>query len=204
MGQPKPLLLWRGATLLQHACQAARAGGADPIVVVAQDPHWLRQRAGDVGEVQWVSCPTAARGQSESLRTGLGAARSTSPQARAVLVTLVDQVGLEPQAVRRVMAATAERDADAWVADYGDQRSVPGHPVALGPPTWPLVDRLRGDIGARDILQGLGARLSWVALPSEWRPFACNTPDDYRRLLAQELSYHLPDQGSDSPGEVPE
>ena len=30
MGRPKPLLRWRGSTLLEHACAAARGGGAKP------------------------------------------------------------------------------------------------------------------------------------------------------------------------------
>lgn len=186
MGRPKPLLRWRGATLLQHACEAARAGGAQPILIVAEDSAWLSRRAGVLGEVRWVSCPSAPQGQSESLRKGLAAALEAAPDARAVLVALVDQVGLRPAAVRRVLGAAAERDADAWVADYGGRRAIPGHPVALGPKTWPLVDALRGDVGAREILQGLGERVRWVRLPLAWRPTDCDTPEDYQVLLVRD------------------
>ncbi|HVB14552.1 MAG TPA: NTP transferase domain-containing protein [Candidatus Dormibacteraeota bacterium] len=188
MGRPKPLLRWRGATLLEHACQAVRSGGVDPVLVVAEDSRWLRDRAGSVGEVIWVSCRTATQGQSESLRAGLAAARAAAPAARAVLVGLVDQVGLHPEAVRRILESVAQDDADVWVADYGAQRRIPGHPVALGPMTWPLVDGLRGDVGARDILKDLGTRLKWVPLPAAWRPFDCDTPEDYQNLLARDGS----------------
>lgn len=186
MGQPKPLLRWRGSNLLQHACRAARAGGAEPVMVVAEDPQWLRPQAGAVGEVLWVSCPTAARGKSESLRAGLTAAQHAVPTARAVLVGLVDQAGLRAEAVALILDSVARVDADAWVSDYGTHGRVPSHPVALGPSTWPRVERLRGDVGARGILRELGSRVAWVPMPPEWRPLDCDTPDDYRRLLARD------------------
>ncbi len=191
MGRPKPLLAWRGATLLAHACEAALGGGADPVLVVAEDPPWLRDRAGAVGEVLWVGCPEATQSQSASLQAGLTAALQAAPTATAVLVTLVDQAGLRAEAVAHMLESVARVDADAWVADYEGERQVPGHPVALGPATWPLVERLRGDDGARGILRALGARLAWVPMPSEWRPFDCDTPEDYRRLLAQDASAGL-------------
>ena len=86
MGRPKPLLPWRGATLLAHACEAALGGGADPVLVVAEDPPWLRDRAGAVGEVLWVSCPEGTQSQSASLQAGLTAAlqaAATATQANA-------------------------------------------------------------------------------------------------------------------------
>ncbi|MGC2192536.1 MAG: NTP transferase domain-containing protein [Candidatus Dormiibacterota bacterium] len=187
MGQPKPLLSWRGATLLEHACLAARSGGAKPILIVAEDAEWLSQRSGPVGEVLWVSCPAANQGQSVSLRAGLAAARAVAPAAQAVLVCLVDQVGLRPEAVRRVVESVAQGGADAWVADYGGQRRIPGHPVALGPKTWPLVELLRGDVGARHILKGLAEALKWVTLPAGWCPVDCDTPEEYQNLLARDL-----------------
>ena len=186
MGRPKPLLRWRDATLLEHACRAARAGGAAPVLVVAEDPQWLRDRAGAVGDVIWVGCPEAARGQAESLRAGLTAALQAAPLARAVLVGLVDQVGLRAKAVQLILEAVDRGGADAWAADYDGRRQTPGHPVALGPPTWPLVERLQGDAGARGILSALGTGLTWVPMPPRWRPLDCDTPADYRRLLAED------------------
>lgn len=184
MGRSKPLLSWRGSTFLSHACAAARAGGAGPVLVVAENPKQFVDRAGELGEVIWVECPQAQRGQSESLRRGLAAAVREVPRAGAILIGLVDQVGLRPESVRLVLDSIRDDDRDAWVADYGGEGRVPGHPVALGPATWPLVQALRGDTGARGILSALGERVRWVPMPAEWRPIDCDTPEDYRRLLA--------------------
>jgi len=186
MGRSKPLLPWRGGTFLQHVCRAARAGGADPILVVAADPPGLAATAGPVGPVLWVACPDADRGQSASLRTGLRAAVRSVPAAAAVLVGLADQVGLEPRAVEAILAAVARGGADAWVAAYSDAPEVPGHPVALGPAVWPAVLELEGDAGARALLASLGHRLLSVPLPAAWRPQDCDTPADYAALLAAE------------------
>ncbi len=186
MGSAKPLLRWRNATLLQHACAAARQGGADPILVVADDPPWLQARAGDVGNVDWVRSSTPISGQSHSLRAGLAAATEAAPDAAAVLIVLVDQVGLREEAVRLILSVVASSGADAWVADYGVRPRAPGHPVALGRPTWPLVERLRGDSGARAFLtqsKTSPTKVEWVPMPQAWRPLDCDTPDDYRRLL---------------------
>ncbi len=186
MGRPKPLLPWRGRTFLQHVCAAARAGGADPILVVAADPPGLAAAAGPLGPVRWVACPDADLGQSASLRTGLRAAIAAAPAAAAILVGLADQVGLEPRAVEAILAAVAHGGADAWVAAYSDAPEVPGHPVALGPAVWPAAQQLAGDAGARALLASLGRRLQSVPLPALWRPQDCDTPADYAALLAAE------------------
>ena len=186
MGRPKPLLELGGRTLLAHALWAAHEGGAEPLLVVARDPEELRSRAGRLPAVEWVASPEAARGQSYSLRVGLRAARRHHP--RAVLVGLADQVGLRPEAVAAVLEAVARGGRGAWCVAYGGDRRAPGHPVALGPATWPLVDRLQGDRGAAPILAGLGEELRWVDLPAGWGPVDCDTEEDYQALVAADLA----------------
>jgi CTP:molybdopterin cytidylyltransferase MocA len=186
MGRPKPLLELGGRTLLARALWAAHEGGAAPLLVVARDPEELRSRAGRLPAAEWVTSPEAHRGQSYSLRVGLRAAARHQP--RAVLVGLSDQVGLRPEAVAAVQEAVAQGGSKAWSVAYGGDRTVPGHPVALGPTTWPLVEQLRGDRGAGPILAGLGRELRWVDLPATWRPVDCDTEEDYQALVAADLA----------------
>jgi molybdenum cofactor cytidylyltransferase len=186
MGRPKPLLELGGRTFLAHALWAAHEGGAHPLLVVARDPEDLRSRAGRLPAAEWVASPQAHRGQSYSLRVGLRAAARHQP--RAVLVGLSDQVGLRPEAVAAVLEAVARGGFGAWSVAYGGDRTAPGHPVALGPATWPLVEQLRGDRGAGPILAGLGGELRWVDLPASWRPVDCDTEEDYQALVAADLA----------------
>lgn len=193
MGRPKPLLELGGRTLLANALWAAHEGGADPLLVVARDPEELRSRAGPVPAAEWVASPEAHRGQSYSLRVGLSAAVRHQPQA--VLVGLADQVGLRPEAVAAVLEAVAQGGSKAWSVAYGGDRTIPGHPVALGRDTWPLVEQLRGDRGAGPILAGLGEELRWVDLPASWRPVDCDTQEDYQALVAADLAGPLTPSG---------
>ncbi|WP_433111304.1 nucleotidyltransferase family protein [Micromonospora sp. CA-246542] len=146
LGQPKALLPYRGRLLVEHAADLLTAAGCRPVLVVlgAQaDEIRARTRLPEVvvnGE--WAS------GMGSSLRAGLDSLAS-SPAA-AVVVTLVDQPDLTPEAVRRVARdATAESLA---MATYREGRR--GHPVLLGRDHWAgVTEAATGDRGARDYLR---------------------------------------------------
>jgi CTP:molybdopterin cytidylyltransferase MocA len=97
-----------------------------------------------------VLAPDWADGLSASLAAGLAAA-SSSPDAVAALVTLVDLPDLPAAAVRRVLAAGPLAPEALRRATY---RGAPGHPVLLGREHWaPLAAGLRGDTGAGPYLR---------------------------------------------------
>ncbi|MEV1012527.1 nucleotidyltransferase family protein [Micromonospora sp. NPDC049801] len=146
LGQPKALLPYRRRPLVEHAAGLLTAAGCRPVLVVlgAQaDQIRARTRLPEV-----VVNDDWASGMGSSLRAGLDSLAS-SPAA-AVVVTLVDQPGLTPEAVRRVARdATAESLA---MATYRDGRR--GHPVLLGRDHWPgVAEAATGDRGARDYLR---------------------------------------------------
>ncbi|MGC4768423.1 nucleotidyltransferase family protein [Micromonospora sp. DT44] len=145
LGQPKALLPYRGRLLVEHAADLLAAAGCRPVLVVlgAQaDQIRARTRLPDVVvNGDWAS------GMGSSLRAGLDSL--TSSPAAAVVVTLVDQPDLTPEAVRRVARdATVESLA---MATYRDGRR--GHPVLLGRDHWAgVAEAATGDRGARDYL----------------------------------------------------
>ncbi|MEU0549731.1 nucleotidyltransferase family protein [Micromonospora sp. NPDC005979] len=146
LGQSKALLPYRGRLLVEHAADLLTAAGCRPVLVVLgakADEIRARTRLPEVvvnGE--WAS------GMGSSLRAGLDSLAS-SPAA-AVVVTLVDQPDLTPEAVRRVARdATAESLA---MATYREGRR--GHPVLLGRDHWAgVAEAATGDRGARDYLR---------------------------------------------------
>jgi CTP:molybdopterin cytidylyltransferase MocA len=80
-----------------------------------------------------------------SLRIGLKWARAASDADSAVVI-LVDQPGITPEGVRRVI----DTPGSLVQAAYGDR---PGHPVRIGKEHWqPLIDTVEHDSGARDYL----------------------------------------------------
>lgn len=137
-GGPKAPYLLDGARLVDRAVDLLRSAGCEPVVVV------LGAWVGDVPGATVVVNEGWSEGMGSSLRAGL-AALGPLPVDRAV-VTLVDLVGLTPEAVARVMAT----DSDLAAATYEGDR---GHPVVLGRSHWPGVAASAvGDRGARDYL----------------------------------------------------
>ena len=169
-GSPKQLAELDGKPLLQHAVDAVLAVPAiDPVVVVlgaaaervreavalgADRPAPQQSPAGrSLRAAHPVVCPDWAEGMAASLRCGVEAVGD----ADWVVITLGDQ----PRVTSNVIAAIADEAAaaapgvDAVRAMYD---GVPGHPVALSRAMLPGVAKLRGDVGARELLGSVSVR----------------------------------------------
>ncbi|MFF4214102.1 NTP transferase domain-containing protein [Streptomyces sp. NPDC001796] len=147
-GQPKALLEHRGRPLVEHAAGVLRAAGCGRVhVVLGAAATAVRERADLTGCVS-VDNPDWEEGMGSSLRAGLASLAGTG--ARAALVLLVDQPGIGPEAVARVLRAFRDEESLASAAYEG----VRGHPVLLGSAHWAGVARTAaGDRGARAYLK---------------------------------------------------
>ncbi|MGW4563875.1 nucleotidyltransferase family protein [Streptomyces sp. NPDC004561] len=147
-GRPKALLRHRGRPLVEHAAGVLRAAGCGRIhVVLGARADEVRERAELAGCVL-VDNPGWAEGMGSSLRAGLASLAGTG--ARAALVSLVDQPGIGPKAVARVLAAYEDEHSLVSAAYDG----VRGHPVLLGAAHWPgVAAAATGDRGARAYLK---------------------------------------------------
>lgn len=174
-GGPKQIALLHDRPLLAHVLDAVSAAGLRRAVVVvgahaAAVEGVLAARDG----VDVLHNPDHHTGQASSVKVGLDHLTADPAVATAVML-LADQPGVAPAAIRAVVAA-ADR-ADAARATYTDG---PGHPVAFPRSTWPrLLERLRGDAGARQILDELDVVAVPVAGP---RPPDVDAPSDLQRL----------------------
>lgn len=168
-GSPKQLAELEGRPLLQHAIDAVLGVSAvDPVVVVlgasaerVREAVVLgRARRATEGEpaaslraARPVVCHDWAEGMAASLRCGVEAVGD----ADWVIVTLGDQ----PRVTSEVIAAVAEEAASApagVTAIRAMYDGVPGHPVALSREMLPGVAKLRGDVGARELLGSASVR----------------------------------------------
>lgn len=140
---PKLLAELRGRPLLEHAVAAACAVAELQRVVVVLGARAEAVRAAvSFGRAEIVVCHDWERGQSESLRCGARALAG----AEKVIVTLGDMPCVESALIAR-FAAEPPRTR----ATFGGR---PGHPVVLGPEELGALHRLRGDVGARELLAG--------------------------------------------------
>ena len=132
-----------------------------------------------LGDAEVVRCDDWAEGLSASLRAGVRAAAAGG--ADAVVIVLADQPLLDARAVAQLIAARAPSHLDALRATYA---GVPGHPTLLESSTFETVAGLRGDTGARPLLDDLATRVGLVACDGLGRPDDVDTPEALARLEA--------------------
>ncbi|MET7783291.1 MULTISPECIES: nucleotidyltransferase family protein [Streptomyces] len=176
-GRPKALLEHRGRPLVEYAVGVLRAAGCTRVhVVLGARADAVRERARLDGCVL-VDNPDWEHGMGSSLRAGLGSLAGTG--ARAALVSLVDQPGIGPRAVARVLAAHQD-DTSLVSAAYDGVR---GHPVLFGAAHWAgVAASATGDRGARAYLKEHEAAITLVECGDVAEPFDIDTEDDLGHL----------------------
>ncbi|MEW2400536.1 nucleotidyltransferase family protein [Streptomyces sp. NPDC046862] len=176
-GRPKALLPHRGHLLVEHAAGVLRAAGCSRIhVVLGAEAETVRERAALPG-CTLVDNPEWVHGMGSSLRAGLQSLAGTG--ARAVLVSLVDQPGIGPAAVARVLAAY-ESERSLAAAAYDGQR---GHPVLFGSAHWEgIAATATGDRGARAYLKAHEDEVVLVECGDVAEPYDIDTEGDLVHL----------------------
>ncbi|MGW4986378.1 nucleotidyltransferase family protein [Streptomyces mirabilis] len=176
-GRPKALLEHRGRPLVEYAVGVLRAAGCTRVhVVLGARADAVRERARLDGCVL-VDNPEWENGMGSSLRAGLGSLAGTG--VRAALVSLVDQPGIGPRAVARVLAAHQD-DTSLVSATYDGVR---GHPVLFGAAHWAgVAASATGDRGARAYLKEHEAAITLVECGDVAEPYDIDTEDDLGHL----------------------
>jgi nicotine blue oxidoreductase len=178
LGSPKALVEIDGERLVDRAVRTLRAGGLEPIVVV------LGAALVEVSGAAVVTNPDWASGMGSSLRVGLAALPGA---ADAVVVALVDQPGVGPEVIARLLAARAA-GATVAVATYDGRRR---NPVLLARETWAEVSVLaEGDSGARGYLAAHAAEVTAVPCEDIASAADIDTPADLARHRGNSLPPH--------------
>jgi molybdenum cofactor cytidylyltransferase len=149
-GGPKQIAPLAGRPLLQHVVDAA----PDPLTVVLGAHAQDVRAAVDLDRASVVVCDSWEEGLAASLRAGVAAVGPVD----AAVVLLGDMPFVTPQVIVGALDhLTAQWDAVRTLYD-----GEPGHPVVLGRRVLAAVPALRGDVGARDLLQSFRVR-EWEA-----------------------------------------
>jgi nicotine blue oxidoreductase len=175
-GRPKALIELDGRLLVERGLDLLAAGGTSPVFVVLGAGAAEVLAAADLSAATIVHNEAWPTGMGSSLRAGLAALPAPSD---AVVVALVDQPGVQPEAVRRLVAAYRE-GAVAAVATY---RGAMRNPVLLGRPVWDAVARdAEGDKGARAFLRAHPELVTPVPCDDVGTPHDLDTEADLERL----------------------
>ena len=130
LGRPKQDVVFEGETLLARATRIAREV-ADDVVVVTRENN-----------------PDAEEGMASSIRAGVSLA---GPDAR-MLITLCDQPLVTAAHLRALIAVDAPIVATGYAG-------IAGVPAVFAPELAPDLLALRGDRGARSVIEQHGARV---------------------------------------------
>lgn len=160
-----------------------RAGGCSRVhVVLGAEAAAVRARA-DLSGCVVVDNPEWTEGMGSSLRAGLESLAGTG--AEAALVSLVDQPGIGPEAVARLLASYGPgrpggSHGALAAAAYDGER---GHPVLFGADHWAgIAASATGDRGARAYLKAHADAIALVECGDVARPYDIDTEADLIHL----------------------
>lgn len=175
-GRPKALVELDGRLLVERAVGTLReAGCAEVVVVLGAEAAQVRGRA-DLGGVRVVVNEQWDGGMSTSLRAGLAACEGVP----AAIVVLVDQPGVTPAVVRRVIEKWSAGDRPVVVATYGGAAR---NPVLFGVGVRSdVMASLHGDVGARSWLREHADLVAAVEVGDVGDCHDIDTPDDLNSL----------------------
>ena len=174
MGSPKPLLPWRGKTLVESQIDALLQAGASEVIVV------LGHRAEEVAPyitgatVRAVINRRYREGRTSSIRAGLDA---ISPRATDIIIMAVDQPRA-PETISRVITAHVEANALLTSPRY---RGRGGHPLMFSAALLPELSQISEENqGLREVFERHRAQITQVHFDDPAIRLDLNTPQSYQ------------------------
>ncbi|ACM18476.1 molybdopterin-dioxomolybdenum cytidylyltransferase, putative [Geotalea daltonii FRC-32] len=179
MGQPKQLLPFRGRTVIERVVENALASSLQRVIVVLGHEAERIKPLLEQKSVTTVINSAYETGQSSSLKAGLNA---IPVNFDAALFLLGDQPLVTAETIDLIMAGFADSHAPIVIPTFDGQR---GNPVLFSRETFPLMDTLNGDCGARTLFQEYAGRIRSIEVQTPAILMDLDTEEDYRRLLAR-------------------
>lgn len=172
LGQPKQLLAYRGATLLDATLATVRSAGLDQVVVALGGAADDVRREVDLAGIDVVLNPEFGDGCATSIRSALSVVRD---DVDGVVLLLGDQPGVEPGAIAALLAGAGDRPVGVCAYDDG-----PGHPLWFDRSMFETLRGLHGDKAVWKLVDGPDTARVPVEGPV---PPDVDTWDDYHALL---------------------
>jgi molybdenum cofactor cytidylyltransferase len=174
LGQPKQLLPYRGATLLDATLSVARSCGFDQLLVALGAASEQVRSAVHLGAVEVVENPQYSTGCGSSIGAALSA---VDERAEGLVLLLGDQPGISPLAVARLIEDASSPMA---VCRYDDSL---GHPLWFRRDMFAELSHLHGDKAVWKLLTS-GAYDVRELLVKGLVPVDVDTRQDYEVLVA--------------------
>jgi molybdenum cofactor cytidylyltransferase len=176
LGQPKQLLPFGDATLLDYTLETARACAFDQLLCVLGGEADAIRETVDLRGFEVVENREFGSGCSSSIAAALGA---VDPRSDVLVLLLGDQPGVTPETVARLLDGRGEAPLAASLYENGR-----GHPLAFGRSTFPELETLHGDKGVWKLLDLRADEVVDVAVAGQV-PLDVDTWEDYRAVLGE-------------------
>ncbi len=167
-GQDKLLLDIDGQPLIRRTAITALAAHPKVVITLRPQDHARTFALHDL-PLKILTLDDAAEGLSASLRAGAVACNGH------LMILPADMPDLTPDDLRALIAAADLEPLAILRGTAAD--GTPGHPVIFPPDLLPAFAHLRGDAGARAILQANKARIRLLALPDAHALTDLDTPE---------------------------
>jgi molybdenum cofactor cytidylyltransferase len=125
LGRPKPLIQFRGRTLLRRVVDAAGEAGCSPIiVVVGSDGKKLAPKLEQTSAII-VENENWRNGMGTSIRSGVRKLIDNSPELEAIVLLLCDQPFVDASMIKRLIARREESRKPIVASSYAATLGVP-------------------------------------------------------------------------------
>jgi molybdenum cofactor cytidylyltransferase len=179
MGRPKQLLPVGDGPLLRRVIEASIEATVHPLVVVLGSNAIEIKPTLEGLPVQVVVNENWAEGMGSSIRKGMEAIKASLPGVGGVIIALGDQPDFAATHIARLLGARREMGRSI-VASRQDGKLMP--PVFFSAIHFPALLALRGDAGARAILQMWRDEVATVEMTGL---VDLDTPQDYANYLTR-------------------
>ncbi len=177
MGRQKLLLDLKGKPVLQWTLEAALGSKLDEVVCVVRESKEIQQKIPLKHEkLRWAVNDRAAEGQSTSIIAGLEA---ISPESEAALFLVGDQPLIKPELINGLIELFRKTDALIVVPTFTSQSR---NPVLFHSNLFPEILQLKGDRGARGLIEKYRKNSVFLEWPEETPFFDVDRWEDYEKL----------------------
>ena len=175
-GAPKLALPVNGVPLVRRAALASLAVSPNVVVVVGAHREIIEPLLTDL-RVTIAFNDSWSSGMGHSLSFGMKRLTEIAPQCVGTLIVLADQVLIDDGDLKELVSAHRVAPNRIVAASYD---GVLGVPCLFPREYFDEIQRLRGDVGAREILNR--QRHAIIAVPMPRARMDIDTPDDYARI----------------------
>ena len=176
MGANKLALPWGRRTVLGRCVDVLVRSEIKEVVVVLSDRTQALGGRLRGPKVKWVINPNGKRGMSSSIRVGV---QAVDRRSDGILIALGDQPLLRAKTINTLIHALVQGKGKIIVPIFRGRR---GHPVLFGAMFAKELLHLKGDVGARSLLQKHLKSVFEVRTKSEAVVADVDTWEDYRKI----------------------